>query len=202
MTRLLSCVLAVVLAGCGSDEPRPALDAAPASSMQQAFAACQQGDLEDGIEALDAQVRQNEGDPDPLVLRGLCHWTQWDQTGDEADAERAYQDLTTAIDAIEAGQKGDTPLDRIYSYRAFVANALDGEWARTVEDLGQAVELAPGNATHAMDHGVARSYVGDTAGARRELERFLSLTDDSADAQRRVLAESLLVDLEGEPLAE
>ena len=203
MTRILTCALAVVLASCGADYPSEAApEAETSSSMAEAFAACQEGDLEDGIGVLDAHVRQDEGAADPLVLRGLCHWTRWDQTGDESDAERAYRDLSDAIAILEDGGEADAPLDRVYSYRAFVANALDGEWERTVEDLGRAVELAPDNATHVMDYGVARSYAGDTVGARRELERFLALTSDSADAQRRDLAESLLVDLEDDPAAE
>jgi tetratricopeptide (TPR) repeat protein len=174
--------------------------------MDEAFAACTGGALEDGIAALDAQVQAAPGQADPLVLRGLCYWTRWDRSGDDADAQQAYDDLSAAIAALESSQadggEATTPLDRVYSYRAFVAHALDDEWGRTVEDLDRAAELAPNNATHAMDHGVARSYVGDTLEARRELERFLSLTDDSTDAQRRDLAESLLTDLEGASSAE
>lgn len=187
----------IALAGCGLEaDPAGGAAAVEAGSMDEAFARCTGGDLEDGIAALDATVRETDGAPDPLVLRGLCYWTRWDQSGDASDAEQAYSDLSSAITAIEDGASAAMPLDRVYSHRAFVAQALDGGWERTVEDLGRATELAPDNATHAIDYGVARALVQDTAGARREFRRFLSLTDDSTDAERRDLAESLLDDLE------
>lgn len=199
MMKTFLAAVALFIAGCGGDSAEEIPPAASAStlSMDEAFALCTGGDLEDGIAALDAQIDQSPDAADPHVLRGLCYWTQWDQTGDASDAEQAYEDLTAAISAVEDGRDAGTPLDRIYSYRAFVAHALDDKWERTVEDLGRAAELAPGNPTHAIDHGVARSYVGDTVGARREIQRYLALTGDSTESQRRDLAESLLADLEG-----
>lgn len=199
MKQTLLIVFAVLAVGCGGEavQESPSSDTSPPSSIGNAFAACTGGDLEDGIAALDAQIERSPDAPDPRVLRGLCYWTRWDETGEEDDARQAYYDLTAAIDALEDGGEANTPLDRIYSYRAFVAHAIDDQWERTVEDLGRAARLAPRNATHAIDHGVARSYIGDTVGARRELQRFLVLTNDSTESQRRDLAESLLADLEG-----
>ena len=167
------------------------------ASPETAYAECLRGDLEAGLAGLDAVVDEAPRAPDALVARGLCRWRRWAETDDADDAQGAYRDLSDAIAAVERGAPARTPLDQIYSRRAFVARALDGAWTRTLEDLGHAARLAPGEPGHRLDLGVAHAVAGDTAAARRDLGRFLAL--DSADADRQRVARALLDDLGPSP---
>ena len=187
----------VCLAGAGCAPPEPPAAPAEVMSVRAAYDECARGDLEAGLASLDATLAQTAGDPDALVARGLCRWRRWSETDDRGDAQGAYGDLSDAIDAVEGGARSGTPLDQIYSHRAFVAQALDGAWDRALADLGHAVELAPGEPGHVLDRGVAHAYAGDTAAARLDLRRVLAT--DSVDADRQRVVEALLEDLGPEP---
>ncbi|WP_412068058.1 hypothetical protein [Rubrivirga sp. IMCC43871] len=190
--------LALLLTACGQESPPTDAPPADAAALDQAFDDCSSGDPATGIAVLDAALTQTPGDADALVARGLCHWAAWAETEDAEAASRAYDDLTEAIDAIEAGADAQTPLDVVYSHRAFVAHALDGVWVRTLEDLDRAAALDPTEPRHALDRGVVRSYAGDTVLARAALREYLALADSAgiaASDSRRDVVEALLDDL-------
>ena len=197
---LWAAVLLAALAG-GCDEPPeapPEAEAAPDGPLAEvadAFDECRAGDLQRGLRQLDAVVRQSPRDPDALVARGLCRWSWSSTTGDDDDLRGAYQDLSDAIEAVDGGAESATPLDQIYSRRAYVAQALDGAWVRALEDLDHAVALAPGDAGLFLDRAVARRSAGRTAAARADLRRFVALPDTVLPDRQRV-AEALLDDLE------
>ena len=184
---------AAVWAAAGCAEPPEPLPPAELASVEAASDECLRGDLAAGLASLDAVVARTPRAPDALVARGLCRWQRWSETDDADDVEGAYGDLSDAIAAVEDGAASGTPLDRIYSHRAFVAQALDGDWARTIQDLDRAAQLAPGNPVHVLDRGVVHAYAGDTAAARRDLGRYLAT--DSVDADRQRVVEALLDDL-------
>ena len=168
----------------------------PPGVVGQALDDCTAGATDAGIASMDSVVARLPDASDALVARGLCHWTRWSETDDPADAERAHRDLSAAINAVEAGRDRAqaTPLDRMYAHRAFVANAVDNAWTRTLTDLDRAVALAPRDPTHVLDRAVVRSTVGDTAAAVADLRRFLAVAD-SADTERRSVVEEMLADL-------
>ncbi len=127
-------------------------------------------------------------------MRGLCRWVRFASDSSRADAEAAYADFSDAAEAIEAAPgRFTTPLDRIYSQRAFVALGLrPGDWDAVVADLTRAVEASPDEPTPVLDRGIAHREAGDTAAARRDFERFLTMAPaDSArgDLVRQMLAE-------------
>ena len=183
--------LAVAAGGCGGGEPAPA---APADLMdvQAAYRACLDGDPEAGLASLDVAVDAAPGDPDALVARGLCRWRLSAASGDGAGG--AYDDLTDAAEAVQAGAPSQTPLDEIYGHRAYVAQAVDGDWTRALADLDRAVRAAPGRTVHVLDRGVAHALAGDTLAARRDLRRFVAI--DTLDESRRRAAEAMLEDLD------
>lgn len=190
--------LALLLAACGPQAPPTDGPPADPATLDAAFDDCSSGDPATGIAVLDATLAQTPGDADALVARGLCHWAAWAVAEDADAAARAYDDLTAAIDAIEAGADARTPLDEVYAHRAFVAHALDGVWVRTLEDLERAAALDPDEPRHALDRGVVRSYAGDTALARAALSQYLALADSAgipAGDSRRDVVEALLDDL-------
>ena len=189
--RPLALLAVAVAGGCGGDAPVVVPDGPV--DVGAAFRDCVQGDLDAGLAGLDAAVRAAPGDPDALVARGLCRWRRSAASGD-GDARGAYRDLSDAIDAVEAGAASRTPLDQVYSHRAYVAQTLDGGWTRTLEDLDHAVRLAPRRPGHVLDRGVAHAYAGDTLAARRDLERYLAA--DSLDDSRRRVAQAMLDDLD------
>ena len=214
MRRALPVLLAALaLAACGdAAPPEPASPAGPPTSVdlgavQASFDQCLDGEVAEGVSRLDSVLAASPGAPDALVARGLCRWAGWDDGGDLEQVRQAYADLTAAIEAVEGGTEArGTPLDDIYAHRAFVAQALDDGWVRTLEDLDRAVQLAPAERRHVLDRGVVHSYAGDSAAARRDLRQFLALADSAeardddppSDAQRSVV-ESLLDDLGGPP---
>ena len=193
----------LVIAGCGTetpDAPAVARSTGPVdfAAVESAFGACLDDDPDAGVARLDSVLEATPGAPDALVARGLCRWARWDETDDAADARGAYDDLSEAIGAVEGGTAArGTPLDQIYSHRAFVAQALDGGWTRTLEDLDAAVRLDPDEPRHVLDRGVVHSYAGDTLDARRDLRRYLALADSAGadDPQRRRVVEALLDEL-------
>ena len=201
---LAALVGGAVLALAACDEPdrttpggagRPG-GAVAAETVAAALDSCRAGAADAGLAVLDTALARVPGAVDALTTRGLCYWTR-SATGDDpdADAARAYDDLTAAIEAARAGAAHATPLDRIYSHRAFAAQARDGAgWGGTLADLDEAVRLAPRDPTHTLDRGVARLAAGDTAAARLDLARFLVLAD-SADTARRGVVEDMLDDL-------
>ena len=165
-------------------------------TVAAALDSCRAGAPDAGIAMLDTAIARVPRSVDGLTTRGLCYWTR-SATGDapDADAALAYDDLTAAIDAARAGAEHATPLDRIYSHRAFVAQARGGAgWDATLADLDEAVRLAPRDPTHTLDRGVARLAAGDSAAARLDLRRFLVLAD-SADVARREFVGTMLDDL-------
>lgn len=201
-TRHRSALCALLLATACTDRPAPA-PAPPTSGelaeVSDAFDECVRGDIEVGLAELDAVIDQSPRDPDALVARGLCRWARWSDTGDRDDARDAYRDLSDAIDAVDDGGRSGTPLDQIYSHRAFVAQSLDQAWVRAIEDLDRSVEIAPRKPTHVLDRGVAHAYAGDTAAARADLDRFLTLAGDTSFFQEQRVAQALLDDLEPQP---
>ncbi|MDT7857438.1 tetratricopeptide repeat protein [Rubrivirga sp. S365] len=190
--------LALALAACGAEPAAEGGSGGPvaAATVAAALDTCRAGAADAGIAALDTAIARVPGSVDALATRGLCYWTRSAEgTDPDADAERAYADLTAAIDAAEGGAAHATPLDRLYGHRAFVAQARDGAgWAETLADLDAAVRLAPRDPRHTLDRGVVRLSAGDTAAARVDLARFLVLAD-SADAARREFVEAMLDDL-------
>ncbi|WP_412062701.1 hypothetical protein [Rubrivirga sp. IMCC45206] len=190
--------LALLMAGCALETPPADDPPADPATLGQAFDDCSSSDPATGLAVLDAALARSPGDADALVARGLCHWAAWAEDEDTDAAARAYDDLTAAIAAIEAGADAQTPLDVVYSHRAFVAHALDGAWVRTLEDLDRAAALDPDEPRHALDRGVVRSYAGDTALARAALREYLALADSAgiaASDARRDVVEALLNDL-------
>lgn len=195
----LSLVLLVVAVGACSDAPGPVPTPASPQELAEvsdAFDECVRGDIEVGLAGLDAVIDQSPRDPDALVARGLCRWARWSTSGQESDARDAYRDLSDAIDAVDDGAQAGTPLDQIYSHRAFVAQSLDQAWVRAIEDLDRAVEIAPREPSHVLDRGVARAYAGDTTAARADLDRFLTLVGDTLLPNQKRVARALLDDLE------
>ena len=201
---------AVALAACGdgASAPETAAPQAPASpvdfeAVETSFRLCLDGDVPGGVARLDSVLNRSPRAPDALVARGLCRWANWDDDGETDEARAAYDDLTAAIEAVESGDEArGTPLDEIYSHRAFVARALDGGWVRTLEDLDRAVALDPREPRHVLDRGVVRVYAGDSTAARRDLRQYLALADsaeardeDAPDTEHRAVVESLLDDL-------
>lgn len=189
------------LAACAPDDAgagrAPVVGGGGTVSVETVAAAldtCRAGVPDAGIDALDAALARSPGAVDALATRGLCYWTRASisDADPDGDVDRAYDDLTAAIDAARAGAEHATPLDRLFSHRAFVARARDGAgWGRTLDDLDEAVRLAPRDPTHALDRGVARLAAGDTSAGRRDLARFLVLAD-SADAARREMVEAMI----------
>ena len=206
----LAVALGAAVGACGDRQPETAEPAGgPATSSPsggtvsaevtgRALDACADGDADGGIAALDSALALAPGAADARVARGLCLWTRWGDSGDDADAQRAYDDLSAAIDAVEDDPSAEraTPLDQMYAHRAFVANALDGDWRRTLEDLGRAVEIAPDDPTHVLDRGVVRSYAGAPDAARADWQRFLALADP--EDSRRAVVEELIDGLDAE----
>lgn len=189
-------VAALVVAACASDSGGAAPEPGPVSpgTVSAALDTCRAGDPDVGVAALDAALARAPGSVDALATRGLCYWTRasLSDADPERDVDHALGDLTAAIGAAEGGAEHATPLDRLYSHRAFVARARDGAgWRETLDDLDAAVRLAPRDPTHALDRGVARLAAGDTAAARRDLARFLVLAD-SGDVAKRDLVEALM----------
>ncbi len=195
---------ALAAGGCGPDTPAP--EAGPASpldlaAVESAFDRCLADDTEAGVARLDSVLDRSPGAPDALAARGLCRWARWGDRGDLDDVRRAHADLTAAIEAVEAGTPArGTSLGALYSHRAFVAQALDDGWVRTLEDLDRAVALDPAEPRHVLDRGVVRSYAGDSAAARRDLRQYLVLADSagSLDPPREAVVERLLNDLGGD----
>ena len=211
MRRALPVLLvAVALGACGDaspPEPLPPQTASPVDlrAVERAFDRCLAGDVRAGVAMLDSVLAESPGDPDALTSRGLCHWAGWGDGGDTEDVSAAYEDLTAAIDAVEGGEPArGFSRDELYSRRAFVARALDDGWVRALEDLDRAVSLSPEDPQHVLDRGVARSYTGDSAAARRDLRQYLALADSAEargegepDPARRSVVESLLERLDG-----
>lgn len=202
MSRIGYVVLAVLVAtGCGDAPPEAGPVGASEvdfAAVERAYDACLDGDADAGVASLDSVLVQSPGAPDALVARGLCRWARWEGRDSLADVQAAYDDLSSAIEAVEAGTPArGTPLDDIYSHRAFVAQTLDDGWVRTLEDLDQAVALDPDEPRHILDRGVVRSYLGDTLAARSDLEQYLVLADsfEVDDPARRAVVERLLEDL-------
>ncbi|MEM0964401.1 MAG: tetratricopeptide repeat protein [Bacteroidota bacterium] len=187
---------ALVFSGCERQQGAQTDGFVSHERLQAAFSQCRAGDTFEGLAALDEIVDAAPESADARALRGLCAWTRWDQTQDDTDIERAYDDMTEAIRLLEESVDGagSVALDRIYNHRAFIVHALDDSWERSVEDLTRAKELAPAVPMHVIDRGVARVQLGDSTGAREDLRAYLSMTDSSA-SRRREVAESLLAEL-------
>lgn len=187
-----------VLLGAAACGPEVAVGSEPVAlaDLDAALQACIDGDPDAGVARLDTVLRRSPASVDALTTRGLCRWARFAADSARADAEGAYADLSAAIAAAEADGSGAsaTPLDRVYSHRAFVARAVGEGWEATLADLSAAIAAAPGDPTHRLDRGVAHRLAGDTAAARADLEVFLSLAD-SADVVRRDMVADMLADL-------
>lgn len=173
-----------------------------AEALDAALQACVDGDPEAGIARLDSVLGRAPASVDALTVRGLCRWTRYAADPAGADAEAAYDDLTSAIEAAEDRRDTAfaTPLDRIYSHRAFVARARGDGWDATVADLSAALRVSPGNPTHLLDRGVAHRFAGDTAAARADLRQFLVVADSADEVHRDMVAE-MLDEMEPDPEA-
>lgn len=193
--------LALVLlgaAGCAPPEGGRAgsADGGPVSAeaLDDALETCLDGDPEVALARLDSAVARAPASVDALTTRGLCRWTRFAADSAAADAEAAYADFTAALDAADHDGDAVTPVDRVYSHRAFVARALGDGWDATIADLTAAIEAAPDRPLHLLDRAVAYRAAGDTAAARADLRRFLALAD-SADEVRRDMVAEMLADL-------
>ncbi len=191
-----------LLGACRDEPPTPAGGPISPETVHAALQTCIGGDPGAGIAVLDSALARAPGSVDALVTRGLCYWTRADALGGEADARRAYDDLSAAIDGYDDGPGGPptTPLDQIYSHRAFAARLVHpDDWRPTLRDLNRAADLAPRNPLHVLDRGVVHRALDDTTAARADFRRFLALAD-SSDAVRRRMVEQMLAEL-GDPSA-
>lgn len=188
------CLLGVAVAGCADEGPLAGPGARVSmEAVDAALQTCMAGDPSHGVAALDSMLARAPASVDALTTRGLCHWTAFAADSAEADAEAAYDDFTAALDAASEGRDGAfvTPVDRIYSHRAFVSRARGDGWDATISDLTAAIEAAPHNPIHRLDRGVAHRFAGDPEAARADLEVFLSLADSTDTARRDMVAEML-----------
>ncbi|MEM1117597.1 MAG: tetratricopeptide repeat protein [Bacteroidota bacterium] len=193
-------LLGAAVGGCAEAEPRAVSGAGgtvSVAAIEAALQACMGGDTEAGIATLDSMLARVPASVDALTTRGLCHWTLYAADSAGADAEAAHADFTAALDAAAEADDGAfaTPLDRIYSHRAFVSRARGDDWSATIADLTAAIEAAPDNPVHRLDRGVAHRYAGAPEAARTDLETYLSMVD-SADTARRDMVVEMLGELD------
>ena len=183
---LLAFGLAVAASGCG-DAPRPAATAAvDAGALDRARSACAVGDAEAGLAAVDSVLSASQTS-DALVVRALCRWLVFDETGE--GGEDAESDLTEAL-AVARADGADAPtLARIYSHRAALRRALGAGWPATLADLDAAVAADTAQSLYVLDRAVARLQRGDSATAVRDLDRYLQL--DTLDGARGDFARQL-----------
>lgn len=200
---LVLALLGVAFAGCAEAERGGASGGVPGATIAMedvdaALQECVRGDPAVGVATLDSLLGRVPTSVDALTTRGLCRWTLYAADSAEADAEGAYDDFTSALDAANEGRDDAyiTPLDRIYSHRAFVARARGDGWDATIADLSLAIEAAPDNPMHRLDRGVAYRFAGDTTAARADLQRYLVLAD-STDTARLDMVEEMLTELDG-----
>ncbi len=182
--RLLFALSLAALAGCrgATDAPRDPGDRAALALVQETLTGCVGGNTDTSIARLDTLLAARPRDVDALATRGMCHRVRFAADSSRADAEQALADLTAAIEGLAGGGTSSIyTLDRLYSHRAYVHEALDrGAWDGVVDDLEQAVAAAPDEATHRLDLGIAKSLAGDTAGAVADLRRFLDMAPDDS----------------------
>ena len=183
--RLLCLTLLAALAGCrgAADAPPDPGDRAALAIVQETLMGCLGGDASAAIARLDTLLSARPDDIDALATRGMCHRVRFAADSSRGDAEQARDDLSAAIERLAGGgTSGLYSLDRLYSHRAYVHEALDrGAWAGVVDDLERAAAAAPDEPTHRLDLGIARSLAGDTAAAVADLRRFLEMAPtDSA----------------------
>lgn len=197
MTRALGLAVGCLLAaGCARNDPPSPLDG-PDGTAQEALDACFLGEVEEGVGLVARRAARD--DVDALTARALCRWMAFAADSSEADARAALDDLDLAI-RLAGDQPHETPLDHLYSYRAFARQAAaPDDWAATLDDLDAAVRLAPGSARHVLDRAFVRLGQADTAGAVTDLERVLLV--DATDTLRVTLARQTLAELTGEPLS-
>lgn len=193
--RCLSVLLAAgLLGGCADPAPRPddPGDAAALAAVHTALTSCLRGNPSPAIAQLDTLLLARPGDVDALATRGMCLRVRFAADSAQADAELAMDDLTAALERSDAGEGSERfPVDRLYAHRAYVHESLEpGQWEGTIRDLEQAVRAAPGEPTHRLDLGIARSLAGDTTGAVADLRRFLAMTPDD-EARRPVVRRQL-----------
>ena len=183
---VLALGLAVAAAGCGDAPRSSAISSVDAGALDRAQSACAVGDAEAGLAAVDS-VLNASATADALVVRALCRWLVFDDTGEMgADAEG---DLTEAL-AVARADGADAPtLARIYSHRAALRRALGAEWPATLADLDAAVEADTAQPIYVLDRAVARLQRGDSATAVRDLDRYLQL--DTLDTARGDFARQL-----------
>jgi len=181
--RLPLVLLLAALAGCrGADAPRDPGDRAAAAIVQETLNGCLGGDAEGSIARLDTLLAARPDDIDALATRGMCHRVRFAADSSRADAEQARDDLTAAIEHLAGGgTSGVYTLDRLYSHRAYVHEALDrGAWSGVVDDLERAAAAAPDEPTHRLDLGIAKSLAGDTVAAVADLRRFLEMAPEDS----------------------
>ncbi|HEX8298326.1 MAG TPA: tetratricopeptide repeat protein [Rubricoccaceae bacterium] len=182
---------AAVLGGCQST---PDVSAVEPSDIQSALTACSSDRVSVGLARLDSLDAAHPANADVLAIRGLCRSVRFAADSVQADARAALADLSVAAELLEATPDAyQTPVDQVYSQRAFVVQALrPGDWAASLADFDRAVAAAPRNPIHVLDRGVARAMARDTAGARADLRQFIALapTESARAAElRRLLGE-------------
>ena len=168
---LLAVGLVLAASACG-DAARPARATADAGALGRAQAACAAGDAEGGLAAVDS-VLSTSATADALVVRALCRWLVFDDTGELGEA--AEQDLTDALAVARADGAEAAALARIYSHRAALRRARGAGWPATLADLDAAVEADTAQPLYVLDRAVARLQRGDSAAAVRDLDRYLQL---------------------------
>ncbi len=187
---LASAALLLFLLGACTPEAEPT--ASGDAVVADASAACMGGGVDRAILQLDSLLSLGPR-PDAYAIRAGCLRQRYARDSARADAEGAFADLGRAIDASGDGP-GLAP-DVLHSQRAFVRLTLDNsDLDGALEDLDQAVALAPESAVHRMDRSIARTMAGDTAGAREDLEWLASTP--SVDSARAAEARQRLAALE------
>ncbi|OZC02904.1 tetratricopeptide repeat protein [Rubricoccus marinus] len=172
--------LAFAWAACSPEPAAPAPDAS-GDLVSDASAACLSGNVDAIILQLDSLIQASPR-PDAYAVRSGCLRWRFAQDSTREDIENAFADLGRAIEA--SGDGSSIPVDALYNQRAFTRLSLDpNDVAGALTDLDQAVTLAPESIAHRTDRSIARVMVGDTAGAREDLEWLLARSDlDSARA--------------------
>lgn len=183
----------VLVAACGDEPVRPVASPVDVATLVRAQAVCREGDVAAGLAALDSVVAATPT-AEALVARALCRWVEFHSTGRTEVGEAVEADLTSALAQARVADADEATLARIYSHRAALRRSLGpGKWPATLADLNAAIEADTSRALYVFDRAVARIRHGDSAGAVRDLERYLRL--DTLSGARGDLARQLRDDI-------
>jgi hypothetical protein len=111
---------------------------------------------------------------DALVLRALCRWVDFHESGNAALGDPIEADLTSALAQARVDGEGNAVLARIYSHRAALRRALGAQnWPATLADLNSAVDADTSQPLYVLDRAVAWMRRGDSAAAVRDFDLYL-----------------------------